>query len=243
MDRSVYDYTTAGGLRVTREVLPLTASEVRERLASALDTKRGVWLASSYEYPGRYKRFDLGFSDPPLVLEARGRRFSLQALNERGVLLLPVCRSALAACPDVAELARLPDALVGEVPATTRSFAEESRTRQPSVFSAVRALCAWFASPEDALLGLYGAFGYDLVFQLEALRQLQPRAAEQRDLVLYLPDRLLVIDHERGGASQHSYEFEHDGVSTRGLPRETAQAPFAPAREARAVRDHAPGEF
>src|SRR5262245_49699679 len=88
MDRSAYEYTTAGGLRVSREVLPLTAAEVRERLAATLDSKRGLWLASSYEYPGRYKRFDLGFSDPPLVLEARGRKLRLEALNERGALLL-----------------------------------------------------------------------------------------------------------------------------------------------------------
>ncbi|HKP58045.1 MAG TPA: anthranilate synthase component I [Polyangiales bacterium] len=238
-----HGYTTSGGLRVTRTVLQLGAAKAQQLLSSALDRQRGLWLASSFEYPGRYKRYDLGFSDPPLSLEARGRRFRLEALNERGELLLRACLSALSACPEVRGLLRTTSAIEGEVPPGEQGFYEEVRTRVPSVFSVVRALCAFFASPEDALLGLYGAFGYDLVFQFEALRQLQPRAASQRDLVLYLPDRVLLIDHERGSASQHSYDFELDGESTAGLPRATAPAPFVPNASASEARDHAPGEF
>jgi anthranilate synthase len=239
-DRS---YTTAGGLLVSREVTPLTAADALDQLARTLDQRRGLWLASSYEYPGRYKRFDIGFCDPPLMLEARGRAFRLLALNARGELLLRACRAPLSACAAIRELACHSDAISGVVPATSAAFSEEARTRAPSVFSVLRALVAYFQASDDRLLGFYGAFGYDLVFQFEALQPLQPRAASQRDLVLYLPDRLLVVDHERRSAHQHSYEFELSDQSTRDLPRATEPAPFRPDPSLPTARDHAAGEF
>ena len=46
-------------------------------------------LSSSFEYPGRYTRWDLGFVNPPLAVTARGREMEIEALNPRGVILLP----------------------------------------------------------------------------------------------------------------------------------------------------------
>jgi anthranilate synthase len=236
-------YTTPCGLRVTRQDAPFSATDSLEALARRLDRQRGLWLASSYEYPGRYKRYDIGFSDPPLAFEARGRQFRIQALNLRGEVLLIACRSALENCPAVHGLEHTARAITGEVPATRELFSEEARTRAPTMFSVLRALKAAFASNEDSLLGFYGAFGYDLVFQFEALKAVQPRAANQRDLVLYLPDRLLVVDHDRQTAREYAYDFALDGKSTAGLPRETETAPFVASPEMLPSRDHAPGEF
>jgi anthranilate synthase len=39
--------------------------------------------------------------------------------------------------------------------------------------------------------------------------------------VLHLPDELFVVDRKRETAARYSYEFTVDGVSTRGLPRDT----------------------
>ena len=50
-------------------------------------------------------------------------------------------------------------------------------------------------------LGLYGAFGYDLTFQFETVALTQRRDATQRDLVLYLPDEIMVIDVLQHGQS------------------------------------------
>jgi len=237
------DYTTACGLRVTRQDTPLSAADSLEALARTLDRQRGLWLASSYEYPGRYKRYDIGFSDPPLAFEARGRQFRIQALNARGEVLLFACRSALEVCPAVHGLEHTARAIKGEVPVAREPFSEEARTRAPTLFSVLRALGAAFASNEDSLLGFYGAFGYDLVFQFEALKAVQPRAANQRDLVLYLPDRLLVVDHDRQTAREYAYDFELEGKSTAALPRETEPAPFVASPEMPPSRDHVPGEF
>ena len=68
----------------------------------------------------------------------------------------------------------------------------------------LRALIDLFRSPEDQHLGFYGAFGYDLVFQFEPMQLRLPRPDDQRDLVLYLPDEILIVDHMRQSAALES---------------------------------------
>src|SRR6185312_5082683 len=109
-------------------------------------------------------------------------------------------------------------------------FAEEERSRQPSVFSVLRALAALFASELDPHLGLYGAFGYDLIFQFDPLDALKPRAADQRDLVLYLPDEIVVMDFHTRLAARISYEFAVGGATTEGLARDGEDVDFHGAR-------------
>lgn len=198
----VFDYTTRGGVRVTRSIRSAKPEATRE-LLEALDHRRGLLLASSYEYPGRYKRYDVGSVDPVLAIEARGREVTLTALQPRGALLLAVCERALLQSGVLDEVRRSASTLSGRVQKTEQPFSEETRTRAATSFSVLRVLCELFHSEADPVLGLYGVFGYDLVFQLEALTQRMPRG-ERRDAVLYLPDALLVIDHERASALHYS---------------------------------------
>ena len=58
------------------------------RLMESLSRLGGVVLSSGTTVPGRYESFDLGFSDPPLVLETEGANFTLHALNGRGEVLV-----------------------------------------------------------------------------------------------------------------------------------------------------------
>ena len=46
-------------------------------------------MSSSFEFPGRYTRLDMGFVDPPLVFTAHGRGFTVEVLNDRGRVLTP----------------------------------------------------------------------------------------------------------------------------------------------------------
>ena len=87
-------YETKGGVRVHREIAVQPYSPADTALAERLDDRRGVLFSSSFEFPGRYTRWDMGFVDPPLVLTARGRGFTVEALNERGAVLLPAIESA-----------------------------------------------------------------------------------------------------------------------------------------------------
>jgi anthranilate synthase len=238
-------YVTNGGIKVAREIETRVYRPAETALAEALDDRRGVLFSSSFEFPGRYTRWDMGFVDPPVVFTARARRFSFEALNGRGRVLLPTIGEMLSALPATA-INRSDERIDGEVDVVGEHFAEEQRSRQPSVFSVLRAVIRLFGSPEDQHLGFYGAFGYDLVFQFEPMPLRLPRPADQRDLVLYLPDEILVVDHMRQSAAVHRYDFAIGGRSTAGLARTGPPARYRcdplPAA-APAESDHDPGEY
>src|SRR6201989_91044 len=95
MNRTVFtlpersDYVTRAGLAVQRVVEHFSGGASRlDTLIDLLDRRRGVVLSSGTTVPGRYESFDLGFSDPPLVLETNGVNFALTALNARGRVLI-----------------------------------------------------------------------------------------------------------------------------------------------------------
>ncbi|HLX49942.1 MAG TPA: anthranilate synthase component I [Streptosporangiaceae bacterium] len=220
-------FVTAGGIEITRTGAPFDPA-LLEQIAAQADQRRGGVLSSGMEYPGRYSRWHMAYVDPCLEIVAVGRRIAARALNERGLVLLPVVGAALYRAAGSGEF---PAPSTGEVavaiPEPASSFTEEQRSRRPTVFTALREVVAAFASPEQHL-GLYGAFGYDLAFQFEAITLSLPRPADQRDLVLHLPDQIYVLDRKRETALAYSYDFEVDGASTEGLPRLTPATRAAP---------------
>jgi anthranilate synthase len=209
------ELTTRGGVRVIRTATPFDPVELG-RIAALVDERRGGVLSSGMEYPGRYSRWHIAYADPCAEIIATGRRVTVRALNDRGRVLLPVIRAAMAR---VGELAGEDTVLV---PEPDREFTEEERSRRPTVFSALREIVAAFGC-DDPHLGLYGAFGYDLAFQFEPVRLSRERPAGQRDLVLHLPDEIWVLDRKREEAVRYAYEFEAGGQSTAGLERLTAR--------------------
>ncbi|MGO7845305.1 hypothetical protein, partial [Rhizobium johnstonii] len=52
-----------------------------------------------------------------------------------------------------------------------RVFTEEERSKMPTVFTVLRAVTDLFYSQAYASLGFYGAFGYDIAFQIDASDQ------------------------------------------------------------------------
>ena len=240
---SVHTYRTQGGIDIRRSIESIPLQDAIEPVIDGLDSQRGVLLASSYEYPGRYTRWDIGFVNPPLALSCRQREFQLSALNERGQVLLPALAEAIESLPAVASSQRDEHHISGTIRAAEGRFAEEQRSKQPSVFSLLRALIELFTSPEDDNLGLYGAFGYDLAFQFEPLRLRLSRPDEQRDLVLYIPDELIVIDHRREQALRCRYEFDLGGRSTYNLPRVGTSQPYRGTDTVAQACDHQPGEY
>jgi anthranilate synthase len=239
-------YTTEGGIGVARALVERAYSSADTALAEALDKKRGVLFSSSFEFPGRYTRWDMGFIDPPLAFTARDRNFTVEALNQRGEVLIEPVAAALRALDTVEITTVGATRVAGAIRESATRFPEEQRSRQPSVFSVLRALIALFKSAEDEHLGFYGAFGYDLVFQFEPMALRLPRPRDQRDLVLYLPDEILIVDHMRQYAAHYRYEFAAGGRSTQGLPRATEEARYRPDLLPEVMppeSDHAPGEY
>jgi anthranilate synthase len=248
MNRTVFslparsEYRTHGGLAVTRSVEQFSGGANRlDDLIDLLDRRPGVVLSSGTTVPGRYESFDLGFSDPPLRLQTKASEFWLDALNARGEVLIAFVREVLRD-PCIVVTATSSTRLVGHIVRGAAPVDEEQRTRRASVMSLVRELVAAFGSNDDPLLGLFGAFAYDLVFQIEDLVQKRARETDQRDIVLYVPDRLLAYDRATGRGVVLSYEFAWKGKSSEGLPRETAESVYA-RTPGQPFSDHGPGEY
>jgi anthranilate synthase len=246
----VTSYLTAGGVRVRRTAEPFDADGLDE-ITRQVQFRPGGVLSSGMEYPGRYSRWHMAYLDPPVQIEARGRLISATALNERGKILLPVIEAAMLRAPGATAPDGAAAATSGHVEVliteSAEVFTEEERSKRPTVFSALREIIAAFrpdagAAPgesPDTHLGLYGAFGYDLAFQFEPVRQRLARGASarngsarngsarngsardgsDRDLVLHLPDQVWIVDRKRETATQFSYDFETPDGSTEGLAR------------------------
>src|SRR5215813_11183618 len=248
MNRTVFSlpeqsrYTTRGGLAVQRVVEHFSGGANRlDALIDLLDRRRGVVLSSGTTVPGRYESFDLGFSDPPLVLETTGVNFALQALNPRGEVLIAFLADSLRE-PCVVVTEKGATRLTGHILRGAAPVEEDQRTRRASVMSLVRDMIAAFSANDDALLGLFGAFAYDLVFQIEDLVQKRARQKDQRDIVLYVPDRLLAYDRATARGAMLTYEFAWKGQSTEGRARDTAESLYA-RTQYQGFADHAPGEY
>ncbi|WP_454018037.1 anthranilate synthase [Azospirillum sp. Marseille-Q6669] len=236
-------FRTRGGVTVTRRATTLDPRNALDPVIDALDRRRGLLLSSGVEAPGRYRRHALGFTDPPLAVTARGRTLRIDALNARGRVLLPAIAEALRGLEALAGLEEAPSRVTALVRKPQHPFPEEERSRQPSVFSVLRAVLELFAAPDDPLLGLYGAFAYDLAFQFEPIRLRLERPDDQRDLVLYLPDRLVALDPIAGLARLVEYEFATAAGSTEGLERAGRDHPYRPDTNTEAGCDHAPGAY
>ncbi len=224
------------------------------RIAQLVDRRRGGVLSSGMEYPGRYSRWHMAYVDPPVEITATGRVITARALNDRGRVLLPVIRAAMLKAGQAIHLdnSKKPDGEFGVlVPEPDGDAPEEQRSRLPTVFSVLREIVAAFGGGQssgplpagaDPHLGLYGAFGYDLALQFEPLRQRIDRDPAQRDLVLHLPDQIWVLDRKREEATRYRYEFDVDGVSTRGLASETEETPL-PVMTAALPEQPRPGSY
>lgn len=236
-------YETRGGITVTRERRPTPYADAISSYIDRLDERRGAVFSSNYEYPGRYTRWDTAIIDPPLGLSCFGRKVWIEAYNERGEVLLSLIADKLATVADLtlgARTARRLDLVVNE---PDRVFTEEERSKIPTVFTVLRAITDLFHSDADSSIGLFGAFGYDLAFQFDAIKLSLQRPEDQRDMVLFLPDEILVVDHYSAKAWIDRYDFAKGGLSTKDKSGEIAPEPFKHTDTIPPRGDHRPGEY
>lgn len=236
-------YETRGGITVTRERRPTPYADAISSYIDRLDERRGAVFSSNYEYPGRYTRWDTAIIDPPLGLSCFGRKVWIEAYNERGEVLLSLIADTLSTVADLtlgARTARRLDLVVNE---PDRVFTEEERSKIPTVFTVLRAITDLFHSDADSSIGLFGAFGYDLAFQFDAIKLSLQRPEDQRDMVLFLPDEILVVDHYSAKAWIDRYDFAKGGLSTKDKSGEIAPEPFKHTDTIPPRGDHRPGEY
>ncbi len=220
------EFVSPTGLVLSRVKRPLDYETALDGFAEKLDRTRGGLFSSGVDYPGRYSRWEFGFIDPPIEILGSVRRLTFRALNARGQVLLDLFDPILA---EFACVARDANTRVFEIAAAAGPFPEEQRSLQPSLFSPLRRIVAEFAGIADPFLGLYGAFGYDLLFQFEPIALRHARGPDARELHLFLPDRMYIADRRKETAFRYDYEFARGAVSTLG----TARKCFSPVPKRR----------
>jgi anthranilate synthase len=236
-------YVTKGDVTVTRSRREIAYGDAITSYVERLDERRGAVLSSNYEYPGRYTRWDVAVADPPLGISSFGRSMWLEAYNERGEVVLDIIAEHLASVDEITLGARSARRLELTVNQPSRVYTEEERSKMPTVFTVLRSITALFFSAEDAQIGLYGAFGYDLAFQFDAIDLKLTRPADQRDMVLFLPDEILVVDNYSAKAWIDRYEFSKDGKTTLGKAGDIPPEPFKSTDAIPPRGDHRPGEY
>ena len=235
-------YTTQGGIKIRVDVAAIEPEAAIEDLIDRLDSARGVLLSSSYEYPGRYTRWDMGFVDPPLAVSSNDEEVKFEALNARGEVLLSPVRLAVEELEFASIIEDGDGRIVCRIERGTERFEEEERSRQPSSFAVIRTIVDLFMG-SDEHLGLYGAFGYDLAFQFEPIELKLVRPGDQRDMVLYVPDEIIVVDHQGGIAERRRYDFSYAGLDTADISRAGSREPYQPDLDLTSIRDHESGEY
>lgn len=223
-------------MRVSRHITQEKIDTALDEILLYLNHGRGALLTSSYEYPGRYKRWAIRFVNPPLELTTRENTFTLSSLNDRAQVLLPILLQRLSAHSQILQINSNHHQITGYIQPTKQFFTEEERNKQPSAFTVIREILQTFASDEDEHLGLYGAFRYDLVLQFEPINQ--------QNLVLYLPDELIVVDYYLQRAFRLQYDFATTHGSTEHLPRTGEFIDYQGKRLLpNQTADHATGEY
>ena len=242
-------FTTQGGVKIEKGITSLNAEHALDKIYQYIDTKKGALFVSNYEVPDRYSRWDLGFVHPALELIARKQQFEINALNPNGTRLLKLIAPVLQNHPHLKSLIFESDSnfpvekLSGTVKTRPDFFAEEERSRQPSVFSVIRKTFELFRSG-DPYLGLYGAFGYDLVYQFEKIEAKHKRDPEQTDCHLFLPVELVVVDRQKEEAYKIEYHIDTPDGMTESWWNTGDEFPLVSGKADGKIKcDHESGEF
>jgi anthranilate synthase len=209
-------YSTPGGIAVTRSITKIPYARGLRSLLRKLDTQRGAYFSSGYEYPERYSRWDFAALAPPLEVIAAGREVELRALNRRGEILNRILEPLLAPHPHWESFTAESNVLRGTLKPLPALFPEEERSKQPSAFSILRAFIDEFRHPLASRLALVGAFGYDLLFQFDPIELKLPRTGV-KDLHLYLCDDIYFMDRKKEQIERFRYDFSRGDLTTAGM--------------------------
>jgi len=236
-------YETKSGIAVSRTTSKAPFRRGLTPLLRKLDRVRGFYLSSGYEYPGRYSRWDIAAIEPPLEIISWGPRVAFRPLNARGRVLCRIIGATLENHPHWESFAADATGINARLKPLPALFSEEERSKQPSVFSMLRALIEEFRHPDDSKLSLVGAFGYDLLFQFDPIKLNLPRD-DRKDLHLYFCDDIYYMDRKKEVIERYQYDFTLGDLSTAGLDRASTPIPRPRTRKATAITsNHKPAEY
>jgi len=237
-------YSTPSGIVVERTFSKIAFEKGLRGLMHKLDTQRGIYLSSGYEYPERYSRWDVASVAPPLEIVAADRDITLTPLNGRGEVINRLLETVLRPYPHWESFEMLNGVIHGRLKPLPELFPEEERSKQPSAFSLLRALLAEFKDPLASRLALVGAFGYDLLFRFDPIETRHPRSGV-KDLQLFLCDDIYFMDRKKEQIERYRFDFTRGEDSTRGLPHAAQRIKKTKKKPAPGpiVSDHTSAEY
>ena len=236
-------FTTLGGISVETKTYALDVKHALDDIYQAIDHHKGALFVSNFEYPDRYSRWDIGFVHPALEITSQQRTFTINALNQNGNYLLSLIQPALEGHEHLQEFEASSHSLKGTIVPMPDFFPEEERSKQPSIFSVIRCICNLFKS-DDSYLGLYGAFGYDLVFQFETIAPKHTRNPENVDCHLFFPTDVYMVDRQKENAFRVSYQIETPlGTTDSSLNQGKSYPVQLGTVDGKIHCDHQPGDF
>ena len=216
------EYLTRGNITVRRTAEPVPPDTAIDPLIDELDDARGMLLSSTFEFPDRYSRWDVGFASPPLAVSAVDRTFRIEALRRKGAPLLAAIKRALRTTRPSEVSKDEGAALSGQVATSSAVVPEERRSREPTIFSVLRSIIGLFGSDADRISVSTAPSATTSRSSSSPSRSGTQRPPRQRDLVLYLPDELMVVDHRRETRVAPSLRVRcrrRSDATPQGLPR------------------------
>jgi anthranilate synthase len=236
-------FTTPSGITISRTISKVPYHKGLKPLLRKLDTQRGIYLSSGYEYPGRYTRWDVAAVAPPLEIIASGRDVIFKPLNQRGESINRMLDAVLRAHPHWDSFDLDNNTLRGRLKPLPALFSEEQRSKQPSAFSILRALIHEFQGPLTDRLALVGAFGYDLLFQFDPIK-LQHARQNVKDLHLFLCDDIYFMDRKTERIEHYQFDFTRGNDTTVDKKRTAERIKKAPKiKPAPVSSDHTPEQY
>jgi len=236
-------FLTPSGITVSRTISKVPFSKGLKPLLRKLDTQRGIYLSSGYEYPERYSRWDVAATAPPIEIIAAGRDVTFKPLNERGEALNRMLDPVLRAHPHWESFELDNNTLRGRLNPLPALFPEEERSKQPSAFSILRALIHEFRGPITGRLALVGAFGYDLIFQFDPIA-LKHARQDVKDLHLFLCDDIYFMDRKTERIEHYQFDFASNTDTTVGKKRTAERIKKAPKlKPAPVASDHTAQQY
>ncbi len=200
-------FKTKSGINIFREVTRLDDESQITSIIEGLDDNLGVYLSSGVEFPDRYSQWDFGIIDPPLIFTGTNGKLTIESLNERGENLLYLLRPVFFNNKDIKLTSIDQSKIIIEIQYTQKVFTEEDRSLQPSIFTPLRSMMNDFLGIGDQHLGLYGAFGFDLIYQFEKPNKKIDRLEKTNILKLFFPDEIFIYDRKKELMLKYKYYF------------------------------------
>ncbi len=200
-------FTTPKGIQVFFKKERMPVDHQLDSIITRLDHEKGMVLSSGIDYPGRYNRWEVGFVNPPVEVIAVKTGIKFTALNQRGLFILKFLKFVLLQHHTIQLKGASEKQFEISIIKSNQIFTEEQRSHQPSLVTPLNILTKEFSELKENMLGFFGAFAYELLYEFEPCQLKKLRSGEEEIYHLFFVDELYVFDKQRDDAYRLSLEF------------------------------------